>query len=71
MIICDDGQMKSAKTKAERVMQDEFSGSGKRVELMHHDMFLVNLVTNSHSSHYALTDEPTIQFLTQNARIRL
>lgn len=49
--------MKSAKAKVERLFQDEFAGSKKRVELMHHDSFLVNLVTNSHTSHYALTDE--------------
>ena len=63
--------MKSAKAKAERLLQDEFAGSNKRIELMHHDSFLVNLVTNSHASHYAPTDEQTIQFLTQTMRIRL
>jgi hypothetical protein len=63
--------MKSAKAKAERLLQDDFANSRKRVELIHHDSFLVNLVVNAHTSHYALTDLETLQFLTETMHIRL
>ncbi len=63
--------MKSVRAKAERLLADEFANTNKRVELIHHDCLLINLPSNAHASHYELTDEGSLQFMTQSMKLKL
>jgi hypothetical protein len=69
IIICEDSHMRSIKSKIDKLIADESPGK-RRIDIINHDVFLINLHANAHSPHYSHTVGQELLFLSDRTKLK-
>lgn len=62
LVFCEDSHMRSIKTKVDKIIQED-SLQHRRIDIINHDVVLLNLYHNAHSPQYTLTSIEELLFV--------